>query len=427
MAKKEEKKQWFKLDNSGKLYPAVRNTRWSANFRLSVLLTEEIDPVLLQQALECAARRFVNFRLRLKKGLFWYYLEEGTAIAQVELDAQNPCRRFGKGKKDQCLYRVCYYQKRIALEVFHVLSDASGAMVFLKTIVAQYLQQKYGISIPCLYGVADCSEKPDAQEMEDAFQRYARFHAFKQRKESSAYHFQGTQLPYGEISIITGQIPVDRLVEKTRQYKVTMTEFLAGVMIYALSQCQQHSDCRVELPVKVSIPINLRNYYPSKTVRNFSLYVNPGIEPRYGEFTFEEILEDVHHFMRMNVKEKYLNAMMCTNLSSERNPLLRSTPLFLKNVALSTAFRLYGDRLYSSTLSNLGVTKLPKEMERFVERFDFMLGRFNCDMPSAACVTYRNTLVFNWTSGLKEKEVERRFFTTLVQLGVPVKIESNLR
>lgn len=226
--------------------------------------------------------------------------------------------------------------------------------MFLKTLTAEYLKRKEGIEIPCEYGVLNCAEEPDPEEMEDAFKRYARFKALKSRKESKAYHFEGTPEPPDFISVITGQCPADKVLQMARERHVTLTEFLVAVTILALSECQKRSSRRVERPVKVSVPINLRKYYPSKTMRNFSSFVNPGIEPRYGEFSFEEILEEVHHFMCMNVKEKYLNAIMCKNLSSEMNPALRAVPLFLKNIALNIAFRKYGDNVISATLSNLG-------------------------------------------------------------------------
>ena len=118
--------------------------------------------------------------------------------------------------------------------------------------------------------------------------------------------------------------------------------------------------------------------------------------------------------------------MMCKNISSEQNPVLRVVPLFIKNIAMTLAFKRYGDRLVSTTFSNLGQVKVPKEMEEDIERFEFMLGRFSTSIPNAAAVSFGNTLCLTWTSGMLQKDVEREFFTTLVKMGVPVRIESNL-
>ena len=413
------------MDNAAKLYPAVRNSRWSANFRVAAVLKEKVDPVLLQQALDIVVARFVNFRVRLRRGLFWYYLEESAQKPRVEPDVANPCTRFDKGKNKD-LFRVRYYERRVAVEIFHVLSDGTGGIIFLKTLLAEYCKLRDKKTVPCLYDVADCTALPDPEEMEDAFKRFAKFKTLMGRRENTAYHFEGECAPPGYISVISGLMPVDVLIKKSKEHKVTLTEFLTGVMIFSLAKLQKASGARVERPVKVSVPVNMRRFYKSKTMRNFSLYVNPGIEPRFGEFAFEEILEEVHHFMRMNLKEKYLNAMMCKNISSEQNPVLRVVPLFIKNIAMTLAFKRYGDRLVSTTFSNLGQVKVPKEMEEDIERFEFMLGRFSTSIPNAAAVSFGNTLCLTWTSGMLQKDVEREFFTTLVKMGVPVRIESNL-
>ena len=191
-------------------------------------------------------------------------------------------------------------------------------------------------------------------------------------------------------------------------------------------QCQNESRVRIEKPVKISVPINLRKIYPSKTLRNFALYINPGIEPRYGEFTLSEIVEDVHHFMKMNNKEKYLNAILCKNLSDEMDLFKRITPLFIKNIVMRAAFNMYGENLVSSTFSNLGMVKVPAEMERYIDRFDFVFGRFKRGMPSVAAASFGDKLCISWSSGIVEKDVERKFFTSLVKTGIHVKIESNL-
>lgn len=420
--------RWYELDNAAKIYPAIHNSRWTSNFRMSVTLKEQIDPALLQKALDKAVGRFPNFHLRLRRGLFWYYLEQNRNRAVVQPDVANPCQRLGSRREGYQLFRVRYFGGRIAVEVSHILCDGTGLMIFLKTLAAEYLKLSHqGLEIPCREGILNCDEPSSPEEMEDAFKRYAAFRALKDRRESKAYHFTGTQIPAEELNIVTGQLSVSQLSAKAKEYKVSITEFLTAVLIYSYEECQKESSSRVELPVKVSVPVNMRKYYPSKTLRNFSLFVNPGIEPKYGEYSFEEIVEEVHHFIRTNVKEKYLNAIMCKNLSSESNLVLRLVPLFVKNISLSMAFRLFGESRFSTTFSNLGIVRVPKEMEPFVERFDFLLGRQRYNDNVATMVTFGDTADISFTRKIKETEIERRFFTFLVRQGLHVKLESNNR
>lgn len=420
------KKAWYRLDNAAKIYPAVRTLKWSGNFRVSVTLTEKIDIKILEQALEDTAARLVSLRLELHKGFFWYYLEDSGESVKLSDDVRNPCARFGGKRNREKPCRVRVYENRIALEVFHVLTDGTGAMNILKTLTARYIFLKYGTKIPAENGIIDVNSEPDDEEMEDAFKRYARFKTVKSRKELRGYHFEGTKLEPHDISIITGIMSAKQVHSISKSYGVTVTEFITALMIYAFMQCQEESKKRIEKPVKISVPINLRKVYPSKTLRNFALYINPGIEPRYGEFALEEIIEDVHHFMRMNNKEKYLNAIMCKNLSDEMNPFTRIVPLYIKNIVMRIVFNMYGENLVSSTFSNLGMVKVPDEMGKYIDRFDFVFGRFKRDMPSVAAASFGDKLCISWSSGIVEKDVERKFFTELIKMGVHVKIESNL-
>ncbi len=417
---------WYRLDNAAKIYPAVRTKKWSGNFRLSLNFKEAVDPAVLQQALDDIRKRIVNLNLVLKKGFFWYFFEETDRYVFIQHERQSPCGRIGGEHNRDMPYRVTYYNNRIAIEIFHALADGTGGLIFLKSLAARYIELKYHEKIPEFQDIILCDSEYVSEEMEDAFKRYAKFRTLKDRSEAKGYHFKGTVLPSDQTSVITGIIPFDKLHEKSKEYKVTVTEFIVSLMIKSFMECQSKSSIRKEKPVKVSVPVNLRKLYPSKTLRNFALYINPGIEPRYGEFTFEEITEEVHHFMRMNNKEKYLNAIICKNLSDEFNPLVRVIPLGLKNIALFIAFKTYGETLVSSTFSNLGRVDLPSEMSKYIDRVEFMLGKFMSGMPSAAASSYNGNMYINWTSGFREKEIEKGFFTSLVKMGIPVKIESNL-
>ncbi len=421
-----KQKNWYRLDNAAKIYPAVRTKKWSGNFRVSVTLTENVDPKILQQALDDIRKRIVNLNLDLHKGFFWYYFEETDRDIPIETDSKNPCGRIGGKHNKDMPYRIRYYEKRIAIEVFHALADGTGGMIFLKSLTARYLFLKYGVKTPECDDIISCDSKYNPEEMEDAFKRYAKFRTLKSRSETKGYHFKSAKLPDEQTSVITGIMNVSDILKKSKEHGVTLTEFIVSLMIQSFVKCQSESKGKVELPIKVSVPINLRKLYPSKTMRNFSLYINPGIEPRYGEFTLDEIAEEIHHFMRMNNKEKYLNAIMCKNLSDEFNPFLRVVPLFIKNIAMFIAFKTYGETLVSSTFSNLGRITVPNEIENYIERFDFMLGRFMSGIPSAAATSFKNKLYITWTSGIADKDIERNFFTSLVKMGIHVKIESNL-
>jgi len=426
MPKTKKPTKWMKLDNAALVYPATMNRNWTALFRLSATLTEPIDEDILEVAQKRTLRRLPWFAYRLKRGLFWFYLEHSDELPEIEQDVGNPCVRMRLSQNAGFCMRVRYYQKRIAVEFFHVLTDGSGGLVFLQTLVAEYLRLKYGADIPRGDKILDCSEEPDPEEAEDSFAEYSG-KITQSRKEVKAYHVSGTDERNGFVHIITGSMNAEDVLNKAREKNVTITEYLTAVMILSLDAIQRRyvlQEHRYK-PIKISVPINLRNIFPSKTLRNFANYVNPGIDPRLGEYTFDEVLNIVHHTMAMEVTKKLLNVKITTNVQTERNAFLRLTPLFIKNLAIKYVYSQVGDVLSTTTISNLGVTKLPEEMAQYVRRMDIILGPLARNRVCAATLTYNGRLRINFTRTIAEPLLEREFFTRLVKLGIPVKVESN--
>ncbi len=418
-------RRYMRLDNAAKIYPAAARRDWMALFRVSAELTEPVDVKILERAQERTLRRFPGFAQRLRRGLFWYYLEQLDGAPRILEDVANPCVRLDPRENGGFLFRVRYYRCRIALEVFHVLSDGTGGMCFLKTLVAEYLTLKYGVAIPRDYEILDCDESPRPDETEDAYLRFAG-PVTRSRSEADSYFVRGTDT--GDlVNIITGMVPVRDALARVHELHVTLTEYLTAALIYSINDLQMRQGLAPHrrLPVKINVPINLRRFYPTHTMRNFAIYVNPGIDARLGDYSFEEILRAVHHHMGAEVEEKLLNARFATNVRSEQNRFLRAAPLFVKNIAMKLTFNRVGDRKTSSSVSNLGVVRVPPEMEAYVTRFDFILGPLSRNRVVCAVLSYKDTLYLNFTRTIRETDVERGFFRFLVRDGLPVKIESN--
>ena len=177
--------------------------------------------------------------------------------------------------------------------------------------------------------------------------------------------------------------------------------------------------------MKVQIPVNLRRLFPSKTLRNFALYVNPEIDPRLGDYSFREMCQRVHHHMGMEVIPQHMRARIAANVGSERNWLIKILPLFLKNIALRIAFNTVGERKVCLSMSNLGAVKLPDIMVPYVDRFDFILGAPALTPVNCGVLSYGDTMYINFTRSIKESELELHFFRVLQRLGLEVTAESN--
>lgn len=416
---------WYKLDLSANVYPTLQRKNFSSVYRISVTLKEPIQPDLLQQAVDRTLPRFPTFKTALRRGLFWRYLEPNSRPGPfVRPDIQNPCMPMDFRSDGRYLIRIYYYQKRISLEVFHSLSDGNGALCLLRTIVAVYLRLQ-GHEIPDGCGVLNLDEEPSPGELEDAYLKYATSKFCPPRRQGRAYRVRGTPEPLHTLNIICGVIPVDRLLAVTRQYKVSVTEYLNAVLLYALLKKQAADGVFREKPLKLAMPVNLRNFFPSETLRNFITMVYPSIDPRMGDYSFQDILTQVHHYMRYYINDKFLNADITTNAITQQNPLIRIIPLFIKDFVVKRFYIRVQDCQSSAGLTNLGIITLSEEMQKYVDRFDVLMGHPFSARTNCAIISYQNTLTVNFASCIKETDVERNFFRKLVQDGIPVKIETN--
>ena len=420
--------RWMKLDNAAKIYPAAKRRNWNNFFRISATLTEPVDVAVLRSALDVTARRFPSIAVRLRRGMFWYYLEQIPHSPAIQEEKSCPLAHVPFHEVRQCAFRVLVYHNRFAVEFFHALTDGTGGLTFFKTLLAEYLSQKYGLTIPAGDGVLGRLEEPDAEELEDSFLRYAG-NIKASRKEATAWHLTGTPEKDGFKDLVTLMIPAPALKECAKAHGVTVTELLCAAMMQAICQLQAEKvpQRRLRKPVKVLLPVNLRNLFPSKTLRNFASYITPEVDPRMGDYTFDEICAAVHHRMGLENNPQTMRAKFAANVASEQSPLLRVMPLFIKNLAMKAVFDTVGECKSCLCLSNLGVVRLPEVMAPYVARMDFIIGVQAKAPHNCGVLTWNDTVYINCIRSIREPELELHFYRVLHQLGLPVKVESNQR
>ena len=420
--------RWMRLDNAAKIYPAAKRRNWNNFFRISATLTEPIDTGVLASAMDVTARRFPSIAVRLRRGVFWYYLEEIPKTPSIQPEKSCPLAHAPFHEVRQCAFRVLVYKNRVAVEFFHALTDGTGALVFVKTLLAEYLSEKYGLSVPAEKGVLGRLEEPSPEELEDSFARYAGDVAAS-RAESTAYHLSGTPERDGYKNLVTMMIPAEKLRACAKEHGVSVTELLCAAMMQAILELQAEKvpSVRHRKPVKVLIPVNLRNLFPSRSLRNFASYITPEIDPRMGDCSFSELCSLVHHKMGLENNRRTMRAKFAANVASERSPILRVMPLFIKNIAMKAVFDAVGECKSCLCLSNLGRVELPEVMVPYVQRMDFIIGVQARAPHDCGIVTWGDTVYINCIRSIQEPELEYHFYRVLHRLGLPVKVESNLR
>lgn len=418
-------KKWYRLDTAALIFPAVARKNWRNVVRFSATLHEPADPEILQRAVDDLKLRFPSFYVSLRRGAFWYYLEESSERVLVQSDYAYPLTLMsGKEMRRNCL-RVLYHRNRIAVEYFHVITDGRGGTIFMSSLIARYLEIKHGIKIPEEGAVLDCTVPPQPDELEDSFLKHSAEIAVVER-EPLAYLVEGEEEPEGFLNLITGILNTSQLVDCAHKYKVTVTAFLAGVMTECLIAMQdQETPKKRQKPVKITIPIDLRQLFQSRTLRNFALVLNLGVDPRYGDYSLEDLCKIIYHQLYAEATPQYMAAKIAANVLPQKVAAVRLAPVFLKNYIMNQVYLRRGERCGCLNITNLTELKLPEEMAPYIERVEMVISPQRSYPNNCAVISFGGKTYINMIRNIRESELERRFFSRLVELGIAVDIESN--
>ncbi|MBQ8762076.1 MAG: hypothetical protein IJZ26_01995 [Clostridia bacterium] len=415
------RENWYKLDNAALIYPAIGSSQFTSVFRISAELKNDVNPEVLQQTLEQTIKRFPIFNVSLANGLFWHYFQPLTKPHIIEEEKNYPCRPFVLNKNN-AIFRVLYYKNKISFETFHSLTDGGGASQFFNCLLATYLKNM-GVKIPETPEILNIRDKALEEEGEDAFKIYADKNQQASRKEKKAYFVKDPVNPMSVLQLIKGSASVGQVKQVAKSYDATINELLSAVYILAMLNNKKRYK-RNNNPIKLSVPVNLRRHFPSKTLKNFSAVFNIELPVEQENAGFEKILELVKQ-QSAAIDKDYLLKFISTNVKSERNFFVRAMPLVVKDFALRIAYSFVGESLFTSTISNLGVMKLPQEIENELLSYYVSIGATKVNRFNLAVVSHGDTIEMCFSNRLKSTAIMRDFFSFLSGLGIDIVIESN--
>ena len=420
MAKTKTKK-WFRLDNASKIFPPNSKGRDTNVFRFSCELNEPVISDILQYALDKTLEQFPFYRSILKRGVFWMYFEQSTYKALVHKENTPICSRLFDPNVKSLLFDVSYYNNRINLEVFHALSDGTGAMHFLKQLVWEYLRKinKYDKNTT-EHLVYDASY---IQKSEDSFIRHYRsdVHKRKKRKRMIAFRDKHTYMPRSQLQIIEAHTSVKECLKIAKEKQASLTEYLSTILLLSYNQSMSWKDRK--RPVVLAVPVNLRNFFKSETARNFFALIYIQYHFQSEDESFADVLHSVKKQFLEKVTQEHLSEKVHDLVKLERNPFIRGIPLFIKNPVLRIGNN-WVQRESTTTLSNLGKIELP----------DFCNEHIRCFIVSCATertqlsiCSYNDILTLSFSTSFSDIEIQKFFFRHLSKDGLRVKIINSNR
>lgn len=418
------KKGWTRLDNASKIFPSTSDHRDTKVFRISCELYEDVDPIILQQALDLSIESFPFYRSILRKGVFWYYFESSDILPKVELESQPVCAPIYIKDRRNLLFRVVYYKKRINVETFHALCDGAGAIWFMETLIHHYISIKHrddlGDNIPDLKYKASISEKMDDSFGRNYNKKQAKKIKSKEKRPSKSYQIRGTKNDEYKTKVVEASMSTNDLLNLAHEYDTTLTVFLASLLIYSI---HKERPARMKnKPITLAVPINLRPFFNSTTARNFFSAMSITYDFKNNTPELENIIQSINKDFKDNLNEKELYSHLNKFMLWEQNPFTRIIPLPIKDFFIRVADKL-NDIKTTSSISNVGKFNIPKEFKKYIRQFSICV---SARRPLITLCSYEDRLVISFSSPFRETDIQRSFFQFLSHRGIEVEILSNL-
>lgn len=411
--------EWTRLDNAAKIFPATSNEKDTKVFRFACELRDSVEPDLLQEALDETIEIFPLYKSVLRMGVFWYYLETSSIRPLVEEENKPVCARIYNEKRRSLLFRVFYYKNRVNLEIYHALSDGTGALWFLKTILHQYLIKRYKEElkgdIPKAEYVASVSQK-----MDDSFKKhYTGKKISKGNVGPKAYHIRGTKKEENRMQLIEGSMSVKAVLAAAHEYNATITVYLTALFMYSIYK--NMTERGRKSPVVLSVPVNLRNYFESDSARNFFGTIHISYDFGKDSTDFGVLVEEIQKSFSRELSPDKLKNHMERLAALEHNIFTRAVPLLFKDMTLRLA-NYINNRGITAALSNIGKVTMPADYAPFIKEFDVFT---SARRPQVCMCSYEDVLVISFTSPYMEADIQKTFFQTLASKGIEVKVSAN--
>ena len=408
---------WYPLDNAAVIYPLSMKHNRMPMFRLSCYLKEEVSAEILQMALLFTIKRFPAFATAVREGFFWHYLDSAKMRYTVQKEEGIPLEPIPVAFRYSQSFRVLYYQKRISVEFFHVLTDGSGGLVFLNTLVREYLTL-LGKNIPLGEGLLDVNGLVDTAELENEFANSALKEESGGFTGKTAVQMSGRIASVAPSQILHFDMDTAVLRKTAKQYGVSVTAYLLGMMFLAEKFATEEADGEVH----IQVPVNMRKFNHSRTLRNYAMYLSCNLTLK--EITsLKDILPSISDQLKEKSSYEEMSVMMSTTIRLIRS--VRFVPLAIKKPVMKLIYGYLGDAIFSNYLSNLGVVEVNEEMRECIDYYDFVLGPSAVSRAACALISFKEHARLSIIKSTADPSFEEKLAQLLSCDGIDVMVEGS--
>ncbi len=404
-----------KLDVAAKMFPSVSGKNNSSVFRVSVILTEEVDPHTLQLAVNIIYERYALFFYRLRRGVFWNYFDTNHIHFNIEKESNSPCDTIISHENKGYIIKVLYHANRISVEAFHAVTDGSGVAEFIKSLVYYYICIKHEqIDAEGKVLLFDQTEKNDDDSFTEHFVHLENPKRNVQKRPPNAFKIKGDRYKKRGNCVVVGTLSISALKAQCKQRGCTITAYLIATMIMSIyEQNQRHTFDKK--PIVVSVPVNLRKIFTSRTLRNFFGVVSVDYAVT-ADTTFDDVLSSATEQLKSAVDQQNLQALSVNNVKMSKNILSTYTPLAFKNIVMPLGYHYIGEVKRSLTISNIGKLDFPSGLVPYIVHTEVLLYPTAKSPMNCGVCSFEDKLAISFTRSIKDSAIVRGYFSLLADL-----------
>lgn len=419
---------WTKLDNIAAFFAAISTSKYPNVNRISVKLKDKVDVEILKKALMKTLIAAPTFNVKLRRGVFWYYLETNPDEPIICNDASFVLTTINNFDNNYFLFKVSFYNKRINLDASHILSDGTGLVYFFEALVSNYLKEKYQEKVDA--SVMSKCEFISRDEMDvDSFLKHykMKLDTKYKRKEPTikAYSIEGKKINRSKTKIIEGTMSVSKLKVMANQKGISITVYLMSILIYAIFK-ENYKKSKHKRPIAICVPVNLRNYFDSKSMKNFFVTLQIRVDFRIKEYTLDEVYVIVNEQLQSELNQTSLLNKFKASVELHQSIGLKIIPLFIKEILAKYIGGMLSKNETTMVLSNLGQINLGESLVKFIDKFDVIAYTDKPAPIKSTICSFGDNLTITFASVLNDTSIEKYFFTYLSKHGLKVKISSNM-
>lgn len=403
------------LDNTAKVF-SLDEKKNNNIYQIRATLSEEINPRLLKKALELALTIYPSYKVRKRIGLFWNYFDRNDRNPMVEKKTVYPNQVIRFKRSNDYLFKLTYDGKLMNLDVLHMLTDGSGALIFFKAILYCYLSLRYSLKNPLEGKVfsADIHEDSYLKIVDKTLKDETSYQkAYLIKKESNPFKNYTTHI----------HLDLDSLKKICKRKKVTITEYLTALYLYAIYQTIY--DKKKNRDIVINIPIDLRKIYGIESYANFfTCMCIKGNVLSGRKVTVENLLTQIHEEFQKKLTKEKIPTYLARDVRLGTNVAIRFVPLFIKKLFMKYMGHIVG-QTSTTTLSNLGAITLEEEFYPYVENIKAIVNPGRIQRVKCTVSSYQKNLTVTLNSSLLDHSIEREFYRLLKKQVKNVSLESD--